>query len=93
LIVLLGCAHRGMINNIKHAQKITGVDRIYAVIGGTHLVSAGAEQINETIKALKQLNIEKLGASHCTGQKSAAVLAREFEGTFFFNSTGIKTIL
>ncbi len=68
LILLLGCAHRGMINNIKHAQKITGVDRIYAVIGGTHLVSAGAEQLNETIKALKQLNIEKLGASHCTGQ-------------------------
>jgi 7,8-dihydropterin-6-yl-methyl-4-(beta-D-ribofuranosyl)aminobenzene 5'-phosphate synthase len=55
LIVLLGCAHRGMINNITHAQKITGIDRIYAVIGGTHLVMAGPEQMSETVKALKDL--------------------------------------
>jgi len=93
LIVLLGCAHRGIINNIHHAQKITGEDRIYAVIGGTHLISAGPEQMSETIKALKQLNIQKLGASHCTGLKSAAILAREFEATFFFNNTGVKTVL
>ena len=93
LVVLLGCAHRGMINNIKHAQKITGVDRIYAVIGGTHLISAGPEQMSETVKALKGLNIQKLGASHCTGPKSAAVLAKEFGDTFFFNNAAIKTVL
>jgi 7,8-dihydropterin-6-yl-methyl-4-(beta-D-ribofuranosyl)aminobenzene 5'-phosphate synthase len=93
LIVLLGCAHRGMINNITHAQKVTGVGRIYAVIGGTHLISAGPEQMSETVKALKGLNIQKLGASHCTGPKSAAVLAREFGDTFFFNNTGTRTIL
>jgi 7,8-dihydropterin-6-yl-methyl-4-(beta-D-ribofuranosyl)aminobenzene 5'-phosphate synthase len=93
LIVLLGCAHRGIINNIHHAQKITGEDRIYAVIGGTHLISAGPEQMGETIKALKKLNIQKLGASHCTGPKSAAVLAGEFGDTFFFNNTGAKTVL
>ena len=90
---MLGCAHRGMINNITHAQKITGIDRIYAVIGGTHLISAGPEQMSETVKALKGLNIQKLGASHCTGPKSAAVLAKEFGDTFFFNNTGIRTIL
>ena len=93
LVVLLGCAHRGMINNIKHAQKLTGIDRIYAVIGGTHLVSAGPEQMSETVKALKGLNIQKLGASHCTGPKSAAVLAKEFGDTFFFNNAAIKTVL
>ena len=93
LIVLLGCAHRGIINNITHSQKITGIDRIYAVIGGTHLVSAGPEQMSETVKALKGLNIKKLGASHCTGPKAAAVLANEFGDTFFFNNTGIVTVL
>lgn len=93
LIVLLGCAHRGVINNITHAQKITGNDRIYAVIGGTHLVSAGPEQMTETVKALKGLNIQKLGASHCTGPKSAAILAKEFGDTFFFNTTGSVTVL
>ncbi len=93
LIVLLGCAHRGIVNNIKHAQKLTGENRIYAVIGGTHLVSAGPEQMSETVKALKGFNMQKLGASHCTGPKSAAVLARELGDTFFFNNTGTRTIL
>ncbi|MBN1690246.1 MAG: MBL fold metallo-hydrolase [Dehalococcoidia bacterium] len=93
LIVLLGCAHRGIINNVRHAQKITGIDRVYAVIGGTHLFSAGPEQMAETIKALRQMNIQKLGASHCTGMKSAATLAREFENTFFFNNAGVRTTL
>lgn len=93
LVILLGCAHRGIINNIHHAQKVSGENRVYAVIGGTHLVNASPEQIKETVKSLRQLNIQKLGASHCTGPKSGAVLAAEFGDTFFFNNTGVKTTL
>lgn len=93
LVILLGCAHRGMINTILHAQKITGIKEIYAVIGGTHLISAGTEQMQSTIEALKGFNVKKLGVSHCTGLKSAAILAHEFEGAFFFNSAGTKTVL
>lgn len=93
LVLLLGCAHRGIVNTLLHAQKVTGIKEIYAVIGGTHLISADKEQMQSTIQALKGFNIKKLGASHCTGLKSAAILAHEFEGAFFFNSAGTKTIL
>ena len=93
LVILLGCGHRGIINTLLHAQKITGIKEIYAVIGGTHLISAGKEQMQSTIDAVKGFNIKKLGVSHCTGLKSAAILAHEFEGAFFFNSAGTKTVL
>jgi 7,8-dihydropterin-6-yl-methyl-4-(beta-D-ribofuranosyl)aminobenzene 5'-phosphate synthase len=93
LVALLGCAHRGVVNTLLHAQKITGIKEIYAVIGGTHLISADAEQMQSTIQALKGFNIQKLGASHCTGLKSAAILAHEFGDRFFFNSAGTKTVL
>ncbi|MCX5996284.1 MAG: MBL fold metallo-hydrolase [Chloroflexi bacterium] len=93
LVLLLGCAHRGIVNTLLHAQKVMGIKEIYAVIGGTHLISAEKEQMQSTIQALKGFNIKKLGASHCTGLKSAAILAHEFEGAFFFNSAGTKTIL
>ncbi|MCX6001074.1 MAG: MBL fold metallo-hydrolase [Chloroflexi bacterium] len=93
LVLLLGCAHRGIVNTLLHAQKVTGIKEIYAVIGGTHLISADKEQMQSTIQALKGFNIKKLGASHCTGLKSAVILAHEFEGSFFFNSAGTKTIL
>jgi 7,8-dihydropterin-6-yl-methyl-4-(beta-D-ribofuranosyl)aminobenzene 5'-phosphate synthase len=36
LVVLTGCGHCGIQNTIKHGQKLTGVDKIYAVIGGFH---------------------------------------------------------
>jgi len=93
LVILLGCGHRGLINTILHAQKITGIKEIYAVIGGTHLISADKEQMQSTVNAVKGFNIKKLGVSHCTGLKSAAILAHEFEGAFFFNSAGTKTVL
>ncbi len=93
LVVLLGCGHRGIINTLLHAQRITGVKEINAIIGGTHLISADNNQMQKTIDALKGLNIKKLGVSHCTGLKSAAVLAREFGDAFFFNSAGTKTVL
>jgi len=91
LVLLLGCAHRGLISTIMHAQEITGVRDIYAVIGGTHLVSADKTRMEQTVKALRSFNISRLGVSHCTGLKSSAVLANEFSNAFFFNSAGTKT--
>ncbi len=88
LVVVLGCAHRGAVNTIAHAKTITGVDRVYAVVGGTHLLRAGEERINQTIAALRKLGVAKVGVSHCTGFPAAAALAREFGADFIFNSTG-----
>lgn len=93
LVILLGCGHRGIVNTLLHAQKVTGIKEIYAVIGGTHLISADKEQMQSTIDAVRRFNIKKLGASHCTGLKSAAILSHEFEGVFFFNNAGTKTVL
>lgn len=88
LVIVLGCAHRGMVNTMIHARNITGVDQIHAVVGGTHLIRAGEEQLKETIDQIKQFRVEKLGVSHCTGLKAAAVLAQEFGDKFFFNNAG-----
>lgn len=88
LIVILGCAHRGMINTLHHARRITGEERIYMVIGGTHLIRASREQLDLTIVELKELGVQKIGVSHCTGLPATAVLFQEFGDSFFFNNTG-----
>ena len=93
LIVLLGCAHRGIINTLNHARKQTGIDKIYAVIGGTHLANASKKQIDATITALREMKIEKLGASHCTGMRPIIRLAGEFPDSFFFNNAGTSIVL
>lgn len=93
LVVILGCAHHGIINTLHHAQKLTGVKQIHAVLGGAHLLDASQERIRLTVKALKELDVKKLGLCHCTSLPAACVLAREFGERFFFNNTGTVTEL
>jgi 7,8-dihydropterin-6-yl-methyl-4-(beta-D-ribofuranosyl)aminobenzene 5'-phosphate synthase len=88
LVVVLGCGHSGIINTLHHAQKITGVEQIHMVVGGTHLIHASKEQMDFTIAELKRLGVQKIGVSHCTGLPAAAKLFQEFGDKFFFNNTG-----
>jgi 7,8-dihydropterin-6-yl-methyl-4-(beta-D-ribofuranosyl)aminobenzene 5'-phosphate synthase len=93
LVVILGCSHRGIINTLQHARKITGKDLIYAAIGGTHLVHASRERLEKTAAALQEMGVQYLGVSHCTGFKAAAYLAQVFGNRFFMNNAGTQLIL
>ncbi len=88
LVVILGCGHRGVINTIYHARKLTGVKEIAMVLGGCHLIGATEERIWLTIAALKELEVQKIGVSHCTGMAAAVIMAQEFGENFFFNNAG-----
>jgi 7,8-dihydropterin-6-yl-methyl-4-(beta-D-ribofuranosyl)aminobenzene 5'-phosphate synthase len=90
LVIISGCAHRGIINTIRHAQKIRGKDKVYAVIGGTHLILADENRLDCTVADLKAMGIKKLGVSHCTGFAASARLAKEFPGVFFLNNAGSR---
>ena len=93
LVIVLGCAHRGIINTIQHARKITGDDILHTVIGGTHLYPKKDNQIEETVQALKKLGVQNIGVSHCTGSKAAMKLAEAFGDRFFYNNAGnVRTI-
>jgi 7,8-dihydropterin-6-yl-methyl-4-(beta-D-ribofuranosyl)aminobenzene 5'-phosphate synthase len=88
LLVVLGCAHRGIINTLRHARNVTGVETIYCVIGGTHLIRASELQMEMTIATLREFGVQRLGVSHCTGMPAAIRLAQEFGPGFFFNNCG-----
>ena len=93
LVVVAGCAHRGIINTLQYTQKLTGEELVYAVIGGTHLIRAGEEQIELTIAELKKMSIQQLGVSHCTGFRASVRLAEEFGDIFFLNNAGTRLTL
>ncbi len=88
LVVILGCAHAGLINILNHAIDRTGVEKIYAILGGTHLGFSPQSQLDETIPVLKRYQVEILATSHCTGQGPIARLAAEFAGGFAFGHVG-----
>ena len=93
LAVITGCAHRGIINTLRHAQNLTGLDYIHTVIGGTHLIRTSRERLDLTIDELKTFGILRLGVSHCTGVLAAAHLAMEFGDIFFFNNAGTELVI
>ena len=88
LVVVLGCAHRGIVNTLYHAQQLTGVKTIHTVLGGCHLMDASEQRIRLTIAALKKLDVQRIGVSHCTGLPASAIMAQQFGDKFFFNNTG-----
>lgn len=94
LIVLLGCAHRGVINTINHAMKLTGADQLYMVVGGCHLKDPDSGlQTEATIAALKELDVKKVGVSHCTGLPASIRMREAFGDRFFFNHAGSVIIV
>lgn len=91
LVVLAGCAHRGIVNTIRHARSVTGVERVHAVLGGCHLFTAPEHQIEATISEFRHLDVQRIGVSHCTGLPAAGRMAAAFGRRFFFNNAGVVT--
>jgi 7,8-dihydropterin-6-yl-methyl-4-(beta-D-ribofuranosyl)aminobenzene 5'-phosphate synthase len=82
-VVLLGCAHAGVINTLRYVQRLTGDQPIHAVLGGMHLGRASRERMAQTIDAFHQLNIARLGPAHCTGLAATAELWSALPGKCF----------
>jgi 7,8-dihydropterin-6-yl-methyl-4-(beta-D-ribofuranosyl)aminobenzene 5'-phosphate synthase len=91
LVILTGCGHAGVVNICRYAQRLTGVDRIHAVIGGFHLSGPLFEPIiADTVDALEQLAPDVVVPAHCTGWKAAHALARRLPEAFIPNSVGTR---
>jgi 7,8-dihydropterin-6-yl-methyl-4-(beta-D-ribofuranosyl)aminobenzene 5'-phosphate synthase len=73
LVALTGCGHAGIINTLNHAKDLTGVDKIYAIIGGFHLPADGGiyeEAMDPTIREIQNADPEYIIPCHCTGWKA-----------------------
>ncbi len=92
-VVLLGCAHAGIINTLNHIAKNLPGQNIHTVIGGTHIGYLDPAQAATTIEQLKSFFIERIGVSHCTGLAPAALLKQTFGDRFFFANAGSEIIV
>jgi len=93
LVVLSGCAHRGIVNTVKHAQKMTGTEKVHAVIGGFHLTGAKPEVIQKTISDIKAIRPDYIVPTHCTGFEAISAFAREMPNQFILNTAGTRYII
>jgi len=88
LVIILGCAHSGVVNTLHYAAKLSGQKRIYAVIGGMHLLNASAGRIEKTIEALKDYGVQKVAPCHCTGAETVEKIKTTFPEQYLACSAG-----
>ena len=77
-VVLLGCAHAGVVNTLRQVQRLLVNRPIHAVIGGMHLLTASEERMERTVAALREISVQCLVPAHCTGASSTRRLWQEF---------------
>ncbi len=87
LIVVLGCAHAGIINTLQHVQSLTG-KKIYALLGGTHLLGVKGPQLQQVIEQLRAFELQLIAPCHCTGFQARLALYRAFGDRYLEHRTG-----
>lgn len=90
LVVLLGCAHSGVVNTLDYVCSLAGANRIHAVIGGMHLLSANENRMERTVRRLRELEVQRIGLAHCTGFAAMARLHHELPDRCFHCATGTR---
>jgi 7,8-dihydropterin-6-yl-methyl-4-(beta-D-ribofuranosyl)aminobenzene 5'-phosphate synthase len=89
LVVLTGCGHAGVINIVRHAQRLTAVPALHALIGGLHLNGPAFEPIiGRTVDALTQLSPGLVVPGHCTGWRAQHALAAAMPDAWVAGSSG-----
>jgi len=86
LVVLTGCSHPGLINILERAQKVSGIERIYAVMGGFHISG-----INKGLKMgefLRKLNVRLVSPCHCTSDDAKQAIAKIMGERYVKNGSG-----
>lgn len=91
LVVLTGCGHSGVVNILRYARRLTGEERVHAVIGGFHLSGPRFEGIiAPTCEALGEIGVDHLVPCHCTGWRATHAIAAAFPDAFIPNSVGTR---
>jgi len=90
IVVILGCAHSGVVNTLNYISKLTRQEKIFAVLGGMHLLRASKERLDSTSDAFARYDVQVIGPCHCTGLKAVTHLRSRFPDRFVECSTGSR---
>lgn len=92
LVVMTSCGHRGVVNSVKRAIAVSGVQKVHAVLGGFHLAPHKEEYVRDTVLALKELDPDIVLPMHCTGEPFIEIMTKEMPGKVVRSYTGSRYV-
>ena len=90
LVVMKSCGHRGIVNTVEAAIKVSGISKVHAILGGFHLMPLSAEYAQETARALARFDADCLIPMHCSGENFFDAARQAMRGRVVRNSTGTR---
>ncbi len=90
LVVISSCGHAGIINTLRRAQEVTGVEKIYALVGGFHLAPAPDPYLRQVMAELKKFDLEHVLPMHCSGQNFIDLAKQEMPEKLVLCTTGSR---
>lgn len=89
-MVLSGCAHAGIVNTVKQAQKVSRVEKVHAIVGGFHLINAKPEIIQNTVADIREMGPDFVAPAHCTGFEAIVAFSQAMPDEFILNTAGTQ---
>jgi 7,8-dihydropterin-6-yl-methyl-4-(beta-D-ribofuranosyl)aminobenzene 5'-phosphate synthase len=87
LVVITGCAHPGIAEMVRQAKEV-GQEDVYLVLGGFHLGGASASSVRQICTTFRELGVQNVAPSHCTGEQAMGIFASEFGGNYLAAGAG-----
>ena len=81
LVIITGCSHPGVVAIAKTAKEHLGRD-VFMVLGGTHLLNHSDGELQRVVDDLKGLGVQRVGPTHCSGEKAIAKMKEAFGDGF-----------
>lgn len=88
LVVISSCGHAGIINTLRQAQEVSGVEKIHALVGGFHLAPARPDYLHEAIDGLEELDPDVVIPMHCSGINFVEAMRERLPDKLVLSTTG-----
>ena len=87
LVVISSCGHVGIVNSVRQAQEVSGVQKVHAIVGGFHLGPAPADYLNQVVAEIKKLEPDVVIPMHCSGNNFIAAMRQQMPDRLLVSTT------
>ena len=92
LVVITSCGHVGIVNSVRQAQEVSGVQKVHAIVGGFHLGPAPADYLKQVVAEIKKLEPDVVIPMHCSGLNFLLEARAQMPDNVINTSTGSRLI-
>jgi 7,8-dihydropterin-6-yl-methyl-4-(beta-D-ribofuranosyl)aminobenzene 5'-phosphate synthase len=88
IIIITGCSHPGIVKIVKYVKENFPEERITFVFGGFHLMNRDIREVELIAEKFKELEVEKVGPTHCTGYEAQVIFEKAYKDNFIKIAAG-----